>query len=66
MNGTLLFIIIVLERFALYLKPDLFRGTWLYQSVEHVTLDLRVVSSSPRLGGDNLKIKSLKQTNKAT
>ena len=26
------------------------RGTWLAQWVEHVTLDLRVVSSSPMLG----------------
>ena len=25
------------------------RGTWLAQSVEHMTLDLRVVSSSPML-----------------
>ena len=26
------------------------RGTWLAQLVEHVTLDLRVVSSSPMVG----------------
>ena len=26
------------------------RGAWLAQSEEHVTLDLRVVSSSPTLG----------------
>ena len=26
------------------------RGTWLAQSVEHKTLDLKVVRSSPRLG----------------
>lgn len=30
-------------------------GTWLAQSVEHTTLDLRVVSSNPTLGG-NFKI----------
>ena len=27
-----------------------FRGAWLTQSVEHVTLDLRVMSLSPSLG----------------
>lgn len=34
------------------------RGTWLVMSVEHVTLGLAVLSSSPSLGGDDLnKIK---------
>jgi len=28
------------------------RGTWLVQSVEHVTLDLAVLSSSPVLGAE--------------
>ena len=32
------------------LKIELDWGTWLAQSVEHVTLDLRVVSSCPTLG----------------
>lgn len=31
-------------------KMKFFRGTWLAQSVEHVTLDLGVVSLSPTLG----------------
>ena len=28
------------------------RGAWLAQSVEHATLDLSVVSSSPKLGAE--------------
>ena len=32
------------------LELDKSRGTWLPQTVEHVTLDLRVESSSPTLG----------------
>ena len=35
------------------LNPKFFSGgwgAWLAESVQHVTLDLRVVSSSPRLG----------------
>ena len=30
-------------------KPHSYRGDWLAQSVEHVTLDLRVVSSSTKV-----------------
>ena len=33
-------------------NPVFPRGTWLAQSVEHVTFDLGVVSSSPTLGGE--------------
>ena len=33
-----------------HLKDNLYRGTWPAQSVEHATLDLRVVSSSLLLG----------------
>ena len=36
-------------------------GTWLAQSVEHVILDLGVVSWSPTLDVDYLQIKSLKK-----
>ena len=33
------------------------RGSWMAQSVKHAILDLRVVSSSPRLGAEiTLKI----------
>ena len=32
------------------IKNACFRGAWLAQSVEHVTLDLRAMSSSPMLG----------------
>ena len=32
------------------LKKTMLRGTWLVQSVEHVTFDLRVVNSSPMVG----------------
>ena len=35
---------------SLYLKTQNCRGVWLAQSVERVTLGLRVVSSSPVLG----------------
>lgn len=36
-------------------------GTWLAQLAEHVTLELRILSSSPMLGIDmDLKLKSLK------
>ena len=33
-------------------KKRVLRGSWLAQSVEHVTLDFRVVSSRPMLGGE--------------
>ena len=36
--------------FFLFSKKTIWRGAWLAQSVEHVTLDLRVVSASPTLG----------------
>lgn len=36
--------------FLPFKKKRTFQGTWQAQSTEHVTLDLRVVSSSLRLG----------------
>ena len=33
-----------------YIKKIIWWGTWLAQSEEHMSLDLRVVSSSPMLG----------------
>ena len=39
----------VLER-TLGKKYKIYQGAWLAQSVEHVTLDLRVMCSSPTLG----------------
>ena len=43
-------------------KNFLFLGTWLAQLVEHVTLDLGVMSLSPTLSvGDYLKINKLKK-----
>lgn len=33
-----------------YLRSEEERGAWLAQSVEHVTLDLGVMSSSPHIG----------------
>lgn len=38
-------------------KTKTLRGTWLAQSVEHVDLDLRVVSSAPCWGIELLKKK---------
>ena len=37
---------------ALKKKKDMSQSTWLAGSGEHATLDLRAVSSSPRLGVD--------------
>ena len=37
------------NQFSCFLKLK-HKGAWLAQSVEHVTLDFRVVSSSPTLG----------------
>ena len=37
-----------------------YRGAWLSESFEYVTLDLKVMSSSHTLGVDYIKIKSLK------
>ena len=35
---------------AIETKRARFRGSWLVQSVEHVTLDLRLINSSPTMG----------------
>ena len=37
---------------SLEIRTHINRGTWLAQSVEHATLDLGVVSSSPALGAE--------------
>jgi len=36
----------------LFSKSQGYHGTWLTQSVEHLTLDLRVVSLRPTLGAE--------------
>ena len=46
------------------LRMFLVRGAWLAQWVQHVTLDLWVVSSSPTLVWSLLKIKILTYTKK--
>ena len=40
------------------------KGAWLAQLVEHTTPNLGVMSSCPMLGGDYLKIKTLKNKTK--
>ena len=35
---------------VLYLRENNYGGAWLAQLVEHVTLDLGIVSSSPTIG----------------
>lgn len=42
------------------------RGPWLAQSVEHATLGLRIVSSSPMLGMETTLKKKKKKRNVST
>ena len=51
----------ILSLFRNSFKSLLCRGTWLAQSVEYVTLDLRVVSSSPTLGLLEITLKKKKK-----
>jgi len=45
----------------LFFNRGITRGAWLAQSVEHVTLDLGVMGSSPALGVYLIKKKKLKR-----
>lgn len=65
LNLNLLINFIKWVKYTAVIKTAFFRGTWLAQSVEHVILDLRPMSSSPTLGQE-LTLKKPKKQKKKT